>query len=74
MKTALRPFEEHVKKLEQEMQWLREDQEKLLTVFEGKCPVRMLRNKSVIAHMEDVNGQLEEIKKTLDDFKIEGVP
>ena len=34
----------------------------------------MLRNKSVVAHMADVNEQLEDIKKTLDDFKMEADP
>ncbi|KAB1220929.1 hypothetical protein CJ030_MR3G025380 [Morella rubra] len=31
--------------------------------FEGECTVTMLRNKSVVAHMADVNEQLEEIKE-----------
>ena len=34
----------------------------------------MLRNKLVVAHMADVNEQLEDIKKTLDDFKMEADP
>ncbi|KAB1206917.1 hypothetical protein CJ030_MR7G008167 [Morella rubra] len=44
------------------------------TAFEGECTVKMLRNKSVVAHMANVSKQLEEIKKTLDDFKTEADP
>ncbi|KAB1223032.1 hypothetical protein CJ030_MR2G001911 [Morella rubra] len=49
--TALRPLEEHVEKLEREMQWLQEDEEKLWNTFEGECTITMLRNKSIVAHM-----------------------
>ncbi|KAB1209485.1 hypothetical protein CJ030_MR6G028226 [Morella rubra] len=75
MKAALWPLEEHVEKLEWEMQWLREDQEKLQTAFEGECIVMMLRNKSVMAQMTLVGKQLEETRETLNDFKIpEDIP
>ncbi|KAB1211953.1 hypothetical protein CJ030_MR5G023739 [Morella rubra] len=47
---------------------------KLQTAFKGEFTVTMLRNKSVVAHMADVSEQLEEIKKTLDDFKTEADP
>ncbi|KAB1209535.1 hypothetical protein CJ030_MR6G018876 [Morella rubra] len=46
----------------------------LQTAFEGECTVTMLCNKSVVAHMADVSEQLEEIKKTLDDFKTKADP
>ncbi|KAB1223633.1 hypothetical protein CJ030_MR2G023041 [Morella rubra] len=60
VKAALQPIEEEVKEI-----W---------TAFDGECTVTMLRNKSVVAHMADVSEQLEEIKKTLDDFKTEADP
>ncbi|KAB1220155.1 hypothetical protein CJ030_MR3G012006 [Morella rubra] len=44
------------------------------TAFDKECTVKMLRNKSVVAHMAEVSEQLEEIKKTLDDFKTEADP
>ncbi|KAB1224249.1 hypothetical protein CJ030_MR2G005718 [Morella rubra] len=56
------------------MQSLEEQLKELRTAFDGECTVTMLRNKSVVAHMADVNEQLEEIKKTLDDFKTEADP
>ncbi|KAB1223523.1 hypothetical protein CJ030_MR2G011252 [Morella rubra] len=39
-----------------------------------ECTIAYLRNKAVVAHMKEVNEQLEEIKKTLDDFKTEADP
>ena len=62
MKATLLPIERQMHSLEEEMK-------DLLTAFGGECTVSMLRNKSVVAHMADVSEQLEEIKKTLDDFK-----
>ncbi|KAB1205334.1 hypothetical protein CJ030_MR7G012030 [Morella rubra] len=56
------------------MQELWDDQEKLQTAFQRECTVAYLRNKAVVAHMKEVNEQLEEIKKTLDDFKTEADP
>ncbi|KAB1222620.1 hypothetical protein CJ030_MR2G003641 [Morella rubra] len=60
--------------VERQMQSLEEELKELWTSFDGECTVTMLRNKSVVAHMADVNEQLEEIKKTLDDFKMEANP
>ncbi|KAB1212948.1 hypothetical protein CJ030_MR5G001870 [Morella rubra] len=67
MKAALQPFEGQVKSLEEEMK-------ELQTAFKGECTMTMLRNKLVMAYMADVREQLEEIKKTLDDFKAEADP
>jgi hypothetical protein len=67
VKAALQPLERQVQSLEEEVKDLR-------TAFNGECTVTMLRNKSVVAHMSDVSEQLEEIKKTLDDFKMEAKP
>ncbi|KAB1203418.1 hypothetical protein CJ030_MR8G000567 [Morella rubra] len=60
--------------VERQMQSLKKQLKELRTAFDGECTVTMLRNKSVVAHMADVNEQLEEIKKTLDDFKTEADP
>ncbi|KAB1210058.1 hypothetical protein CJ030_MR6G004332 [Morella rubra] len=62
VKATLQPVERQMQSLEEQLKELR-------TAFDGECTVTMLRNKSVVAHMADVNEQLEEIKKTLDDFK-----
>ncbi|KAB1221408.1 hypothetical protein CJ030_MR2G013132 [Morella rubra] len=59
---------------EVQLESLEEQLKELRTAFDGECTVTMLRNKSVVAHMADVNEQLEEIKKTLDDFKMEADP
>ncbi|KAB1205709.1 hypothetical protein CJ030_MR7G028106 [Morella rubra] len=67
MKATLQPFERRMQSMEEQLKELR-------TAFDGECTVTMLRNKSVVAHMADVNEQLEEIKKTLDDFKMEADP
>ncbi|KAB1227479.1 hypothetical protein CJ030_MR1G028869 [Morella rubra] len=67
MKATLQPVERQMQSLEEEMK-------ELWTAFDGECTVTMLRNKSVVAHMADVSEQLEEIKKTLDDFKTEADP
>ncbi|KAB1216259.1 hypothetical protein CJ030_MR4G020687 [Morella rubra] len=67
MKATLQPVERQMQSLEEQLKELR-------TAFDGECTVTMLRNKSVVAHMADVNEQLEEIKKTLDDFKMEADP
>ncbi|KAB1219955.1 hypothetical protein CJ030_MR3G022811 [Morella rubra] len=67
MKATLQPVERRMQSLEEQLKELR-------TAFDGECTVTMLRNKSVVAHMADVNEQLEEIKKTLDDFKMEADP
>ncbi|KAB1206286.1 hypothetical protein CJ030_MR7G011779 [Morella rubra] len=67
MKATLQPVERQMQSLEEQLKELR-------TAFDGECTVTMLRNKSVVAHMADVNEQLEEIKKTLDDFKTEADP
>ncbi|KAB1209109.1 hypothetical protein CJ030_MR6G015495 [Morella rubra] len=67
MKATLQPVERQMKSLEEKLKELR-------TAFDGECTVTMLRNKSIVAHMADVNEQLEEIKKTLDDFKMEADP
>ncbi|KAB1205588.1 hypothetical protein CJ030_MR7G017760 [Morella rubra] len=67
MKATLQP-------VERQMQSLEEQLKELQTAFDGECTVTMLSNKSVVAHMADVNEQLEEIKKTLDDFKMEADP
>ncbi|KAB1212607.1 hypothetical protein CJ030_MR5G022574 [Morella rubra] len=56
VKAARRRLMEHVEKLEREMQWLREDHEKFRTAFEGECIVTMRCNKTIVAHMKDVNG------------------
>ncbi|KAB1200455.1 hypothetical protein CJ030_MR0G007195 [Morella rubra] len=60
--------------IERQMQSLEEEMKKLRTAFDGECTVTMLRNKSIVAHMADVSEQLEEIKKTLDDFKTKADP
>ncbi|KAB1226895.1 hypothetical protein CJ030_MR1G011764 [Morella rubra] len=73
-KTALQPLQEQVDKLSKDVQELQDDQEKLQTAFEGQCTIAYLRNKAVVAHMTEVNEQLEEIKKTLDDFKTKADP
>ncbi|KAB1203471.1 hypothetical protein CJ030_MR8G006649 [Morella rubra] len=67
MKATLQPVERQMQSIEEQLKELR-------TAFDGECTVTMLRNKSVVAHMADVNEQLEEIKKTLDDFKMEADP
>ncbi|KAB1222944.1 hypothetical protein CJ030_MR2G019463 [Morella rubra] len=67
MKATLQPVERRMQSIEEQLKELR-------TAFDGECTVTMLRNKSVVAHMADVNEQLEEIKKTLDDFKMEADP
>ncbi|KAB1199781.1 hypothetical protein CJ030_MR0G013378 [Morella rubra] len=67
VKATLQPVERQMQSLEEQLKELR-------TAFDGECTVTMLRNKSVVAHMADVNEQLEEIKKTLDDFKMEADP
>ncbi|KAB1223932.1 hypothetical protein CJ030_MR2G000633 [Morella rubra] len=67
MKATLQPVERQMQSLEEQLKELR-------IAFDGECTVTMLRNKSVVAHMADVNEQLEEIKKTLDDFKMEADP
>ncbi|KAB1227098.1 hypothetical protein CJ030_MR1G028219 [Morella rubra] len=67
MKAALQPVERQVQSLAEEVK-------ELLTAFDGECIVTMLRNKSVVAQMADVSEQLKEIKKTLDDFKMEADP
>ncbi|KAB1220152.1 hypothetical protein CJ030_MR3G012003 [Morella rubra] len=67
VKATLQLLEGQVKSLEEEMRELR-------TAFEGKCTVTMLFNKSIVAHMVDVSEQLEEIKRTLDYFKMEADP
>ncbi|KAB1220015.1 NAC domain-containing protein 43 [Morella rubra] len=67
VKATLQPVERQMQSLEEQLKELR-------TAFDGECTVTMLRNKSVVAHMADVNEQLEEIKKTLDDFKTEADP
>ncbi|KAB1220351.1 hypothetical protein CJ030_MR3G009811 [Morella rubra] len=67
MKATLQPVERRMQSMEEQLKELR-------TAFDGECTVTMLRNKSVVAHMADVNEQLEEIKKTLDDFKMEADP
>ncbi|KAB1219444.1 hypothetical protein CJ030_MR3G001073 [Morella rubra] len=67
MKATLQPVERQMQSLEEQLKELR-------TAFDGECTVTMLRNKSVVAHMADVSEQLEEIKKTLDDFKTEADP
>ncbi|KAB1200816.1 hypothetical protein CJ030_MR0G006225 [Morella rubra] len=60
--------------IERQMQSLDEQLKELRTAFDGECTVTMLRNKLVVAHMADVSEQLEEIEKTLDDFKMEADP
>ncbi|KAB1216801.1 hypothetical protein CJ030_MR4G015415 [Morella rubra] len=67
MKATLQPVERRMQSMEEQLKELR-------IAFDGECTVTMLRNKSVVAHMADVNEQLEEIKKTLDDFKMEADP
>ncbi|KAB1220486.1 hypothetical protein CJ030_MR3G015739 [Morella rubra] len=67
VKATLQPVERLMQSLEERLKELR-------TAFDGECTVTMLRNKSIVAHMADVNEQLEEIKKTLDDFKTEADP
>ncbi|KAB1206344.1 hypothetical protein CJ030_MR7G025648 [Morella rubra] len=67
VKATLQPVERQMQSLEEQLKELR-------TAFDGECTVTMLRNKSVVAHMADVSEQLEEIKKTLDDFKTEADP
>ncbi|KAB1225368.1 hypothetical protein CJ030_MR1G015692 [Morella rubra] len=67
MKATLQPFERRMQSMEEQLKELR-------TAFDGECTVTMLRNKSVVAQMADVSEQLEEIKKTLDDFKMEADP
>ncbi|KAB1205567.1 hypothetical protein CJ030_MR7G027504 [Morella rubra] len=67
VKATLQPVERQMQSLEEQLKELR-------TAFDGECTVTMLRNKSVVAHMADVSKQLEEIKKTLDDFKTEANP
>ena len=67
MKATLQPFERRMQSMEEQLKELR-------TAFDGECTVTMLCNKLVVAHMADVNEQLEEIKKTLDDFKTEANP
>ncbi|KAB1215440.1 hypothetical protein CJ030_MR4G010549 [Morella rubra] len=69
-----RDYEGHSKPFERRMQSIEEQLKELRTAFDGECTVTMLRNKSVVAHMADVSEQLEEIKKTLDDFKTEADP
>ncbi|KAB1209724.1 hypothetical protein CJ030_MR6G000178 [Morella rubra] len=66
VKATLQPVERQMQSLEEQLKELR-------TAFDGECTVTMLRNKSVVAHMANVNEQLEEIKKTLDDFKTEAI-
>ncbi|KAB1227436.1 hypothetical protein CJ030_MR1G023828 [Morella rubra] len=56
VKATLQPVERQMQSLEEEMK-------ELQTAFDGECTVTMLRNKSVVAHMADVNEQLEEIKR-----------
>ncbi|KAB1205331.1 hypothetical protein CJ030_MR7G012033 [Morella rubra] len=67
-------LDSRVDKLSKDVQELRDDQEKLQTAFQRECTVAYLRNKAVVAHMKEVNEQLEEIKKTLDDFKTKADP
>ncbi|KAB1220149.1 hypothetical protein CJ030_MR3G012000 [Morella rubra] len=69
-----RDYEGHSTAFERRMQSMEEQLKELRIAFDGECTVTMLRNKSVMAHMADVNEQLEEIKKTLDDFKMEADP
>ncbi|KAB1212808.1 hypothetical protein CJ030_MR5G011908 [Morella rubra] len=59
---------------EVQLESMEEQLKELRTAFDGECTVTMLRNKSVVAHMANVNEQLEDIKKTLDDFKMEADP
>ncbi|KAB1203057.1 hypothetical protein CJ030_MR8G023484 [Morella rubra] len=56
MKATLQPFERRMQSMEEQLKELR-------TAFDGECTVTMLRNKSVVAHMADVNEQLEELKR-----------
>ncbi|KAB1215284.1 hypothetical protein CJ030_MR4G012555 [Morella rubra] len=67
MKATLEHLELQVKSLEEEIK-------ELWTAFEGECTVTILCNKWVMAHMADISKQLEEIEKTLDDFKMEANP
>ncbi|KAB1223153.1 hypothetical protein CJ030_MR2G016454 [Morella rubra] len=74
VKTALQPLQEQVDKLSKDVQSSRMIKRSSGPLLKGSAQVAYLRNKAVVAHMTEVNEQLEEIKKTLDDFKTEADP
>lgn len=60
--------------LEWEIKELWDESELLQKDCDGECAVMMLCNNMIVAYMQEAMTQLEDVKKTLNDFKIEVGP